>query len=91
VKGEWTRFTAEDVQKRIKETLFTPVRVMTSSGEPYDIYHPDRVLVGKRQMFVGTASANSPTIYDRYSLVSLPHITALENLPVPATLDKNGQ
>jgi hypothetical protein len=85
-------FTAEDVQKRIKETPFTPVRVVTSSGERYDIYHPDLVVVGKRQLFVGTASEDNPTIYDCYSLVSLLHITALENFPASkASGQSNGQ
>lgn len=85
-------FTAEDVHKRIKETPFTPVRIVTSSGERYDLYHPDLVVVGKRQLFVGTASEKNPTIYDRYSLVSIMHITALENLPTPAGSGQgNGQ
>jgi hypothetical protein len=49
-------------------------------------------LVGKRHIFVGVASEDNPTEFDRSSLLSVLHIAAIEGLPiekVPA--DKNGQ
>ena len=63
-----------------------------SSGDYYDVSHPDLVLVGKRHIFVGTASEDNPTLFDRSSLLSVLHIAALEALPVESSAtDKNGQ
>ena len=87
-------FTAEDVQMRIKKQPFTPVRIITSSGEHYDLHHPDLAMVGKRLVVVGAASTDNPTVFDRYSLVSILHITAMEYLPVsaaPPASEQNGK
>lgn len=74
-------FAAEEVYERIKTTPFRPVRIVTASGQSYDVYHPDLVMVGRQQVFVGTPSADSPTVFENGDLISLLHITALENLP----------
>ena len=62
-----------------------------SSGDKYDIHHPDLVLVGKRHLFVGTASEDNPAMFDRSSLLSVLHVAALEALPVESASDSNGQ
>jgi hypothetical protein len=87
-------FSATDIQARVKKQPFEPLRIITSSGEYYDIYHPDLIMVGVRNITVGTASEKNPTIYDRSTYLSLLHITAMESLPAPAAAkvpDKNGQ
>jgi hypothetical protein len=87
-------FTAEHIKTRVAEKPFVPLRIITSAGEVYDIRHPDLIMVGRHYLHVGTASADNPTIFDRSSMVSVLHITALENLPVtaaPQAPDKNGQ
>jgi hypothetical protein len=81
-------FTGNDIRERLRQRPFTPIRLITSSGDHYDIYHPDLVMVGKRQVIVGTASEDNPTDFDRFSLVSLLHITAVENLS-PSEATKN--
>jgi hypothetical protein len=83
-------FSSEGIQKRLKQQPFEPLRILMSSGEHYDIHHPDLVVVGKRHLFVGTASEDNPTIFDRSSLLSLMHITALESLPKSMPLGQNG-
>ncbi len=83
--------TGSDIQAKLKERPFVPFRVIMSSGQHYDIYHPDLVLVGKRHLFVGTASEDNPTVFDRSSLLSALHVAAVEALPVePTAADKNG-
>jgi len=87
-------FNANDIYARIKKQPFEPLRIITSSGEYYDIYHPDLVVVGVRNIFVGTASEKNPMIYDRSTYLSILHITALEALSSPAATtapNKNGQ
>jgi len=76
-------FTAEDIRARVKKQPFAPLRIITSADEHYDIYHPDLVMVGTRHLLVGTASAKNPMIFDRSSMVSILHITAIEELPKP--------
>jgi hypothetical protein len=84
--------TASDIQAKLGERPFVPFRVIMSSGQFYDIYHPDLVLVGKRHLFVGTASADNPTMFDKSSLLSILHLAAIEALPIESPpAQKNGQ
>jgi hypothetical protein len=83
--------TSTDIQAKLKERPFEPFRVIMSSGQFYDIYHPDLVLIGKRHLFVGTASDDNPTIFDRSSLLSILHVSALESLPASPPPNQNGQ
>jgi hypothetical protein len=84
--------TGNDVRERLQQKPFVPFRVVMSSGQFYDIYHPELVLVGKRHLFVGTASEDNPTEFDRSSLLSVLHMAAIENLPTEkASTSSNGQ
>jgi hypothetical protein len=78
-------FTADDVQARIRERPFVPVRVVTSSGQTYDITHPDLVLIGRRALVIGTASNENPTQFDVASRVAIMHITDMQDLPGSST------
>ena len=84
-------FTADDIHTRIRQQPFMPMRVVTSAGESYDIYHPDLVMVGRRYLLVGTASSENPKTFDTESRVSIMHITAIENLPAPSSPEGNGR
>ena len=84
-------FTADEIQARVKQQPFVPLRIITSAGEAYDIYHPDLIMVGRRSLQVGTASSDNPSQYEQVARIALLHITALENLPVKVPPGKNGQ
>jgi hypothetical protein len=84
-------FTSEDIKGRVKAQPFVPLRILTTSGDQYDVYHPDMIMVGQRFVIVGTASEANPTIFERTSQVAIWHIAALEPLPVPGPSQKNGQ
>ena len=77
-------FTAESIQSRLRQAPFTPVRIIISSGQTFDILHPDLVLVGVREIMIGMASKRKPAFYDQVTRVPLMHITALEDLPSPS-------
>lgn len=74
-------FRAEDIQDRLRERPFCPVRLIASEGRRYDIYHPDLVLVGQRDLTIGYPGPDNPTIYDRVVRVAIVHLVGLEDLP----------
>ena len=78
-------FTAEEIQARLREKPFRPLRIIASEGLHYDIHHPDLVFVGRRDLMVGFPAPESPTIYDRVTRVALVHVVALEDLPAGST------
>ena len=83
-------FTPEDIQARLRTQPFIPLRVVTSSGQMYDVTHPDLVVVGRRSVFIGVASNENPAHFDSASQVALMHITDLQNMPRPASIESNG-
>lgn len=76
-------FTPEDIQARVRQRVFVPVRIITSGGQSFDIYHPDLIMVGRRVLVIGTASTENPSQFDRMTQVAIVHVTALEDLPMP--------
>ena len=82
-------FRAEDIQARLRERPYRPVRLVASEGLRYDIYHPDLVLVGQRDVTIGFPGAENPTIYDRVVRVAIVHLVDLEDPPA-STPSANG-
>jgi len=83
-------FSADDVQARLHERPFMPVRIITSSGQSHDVRHPDLVLVGRRFLIIGVASNENPTQIESASRVAIMHITDMQDIPHPAPVDTNG-
>ncbi len=83
-------FTAEQIQERLRERPFKPLRIVASEGLRFDIQHPDLVFVGRRDLMIGTPDPATPTIYDRIVRVALVHVVALEELPAVSPPSKNG-
>ena len=84
-------FTADDIYKRVKSQPFKPVRIATSDGQSFDVYHPDLVMVGRRYLLIGTPSAESPAHFDLETRVAVIHVTALEDLPTRSKGGGNGK
>lgn len=84
-------FTPDEIEARVRGRPFVPVRITTSSGQSFDIYHPDLILIGRRSVEVGTASSENPKHYEHVTRVAIMHITALEDLPSPVSPSGNGQ
>jgi hypothetical protein len=83
-------FTAEEIQARLRQQPFRPVRIVASEGLRFDIQHPDLVFVGRRDLMIGTPDPATPTIYDRIVRVALVHVVALEDLPGAPAPSANG-
>ena len=83
-------FSADDVQRRLHEQPFGPLRIVTTTGNAYDIQHPDLVLVGRRFLIVGLPSAENPSQAEQVTRVSLLHVTELQDLPSAGSTPGNG-
>jgi hypothetical protein len=77
-------FTPEDFQSRLRGAPFTPVRFVTTTGDVYDVYHPDLVLVGTHFLIIGTPSSKNPTQADAVTRIAMFHVTEMRDLPAPA-------
>jgi hypothetical protein len=84
-------FRAEDIQARLRQQPFQPLRLIATEGLRYDIIHPDLVLVGARDLTIGYATPDRPTVYDRVVRVAIVHIVGIEDLPVAPAAPANGQ
>jgi hypothetical protein len=81
-------FTSRDIQERLRERPFAPFQIVMTTGQTYDIFHPDLVLVGRHFIVVGTPVADIPALVDRVNHLALVHITELRALP--ATVSPTG-
>jgi hypothetical protein len=79
--------TFDDIRARVRRQPFVPVRIRTSDDESYDVNHPDLVMFGRRALIFGTASADDPATFEGTAIL---HISAIEDLPLPAK-GGNGQ
>lgn len=61
------------------------VALIAGEGLRYDIYHPDLVLVGQRDLVIGLPGADDPTVYDGLVRVPLVHVVALEDIATAAS------
>jgi hypothetical protein len=73
-------FRPEDIQARLRKKPFIPLRIIASEGLQHDVYHPDLVMVGNRDMLVGSPSKKTPTVYDKFTQIALVHVVAIEEL-----------
>jgi hypothetical protein len=84
-------FTPEYVKARLREQPFVPVRIVTTTGQTYDIHHPDLVLVTVEFLMVGLPSDKNPTVVAGHvTRVALAHVTELRDLPRPVAPSSNG-
>ncbi len=83
-------FTADDIQSRFRQRPFVPMRIVTSTGQNYDIRHPELLMVGRRALIVGMESAENPTQFDQVTRIAMLHVTELQDLPQTSPPIGNG-
>ncbi len=76
-------FTAEAFYARTHSQPFIPFRVVTSSGQSYDVAHPELVIVGDRFLEIGIPKKPGSMIAHQLFRIALIHVTAVNDLPVP--------
>lgn len=70
--------TLEAIRDWIQRRPFLPFRISTSSGEAYEIRHPELAFLTRAELVIGLGERDG--VPSRYRSVSLLHITAAEPL-----------
>jgi hypothetical protein len=83
-------FRPDDIQAWVRERPFKPLRLVLSTGQTYDISHPDLIMIGSRDVMVGLPSVNNPGVYQRVSRIAIMHIAEMQDLPLPTESGGNG-
>jgi len=66
----------EAINNWLKASPFVPFCVVTSSGERYEIKHPEMAFITKPQLYVALPDPDG--IPSRVKMISTLHVTALE-------------
>jgi len=74
--------TAQDVRTLLKAQPFQPFRLVMSSGQSYEIRHPEMVFLKRTLICIGVDVEDG--IAADFRLCSLLHVTAIEPIS-PAT------
>lgn len=71
--------TAQTFREMLSRRPFQPVRVTLSSGQSFDIRHPEMALLTRTSLLVGTEIAEDG-VPAEFKILSLLHVTAIEPL-----------
>lgn len=69
--------TLQDFQKLLRARPFQPFRVVTSSGERYEVRHPEVAFLTRTKLVLGLDPDAEGTAED-WAMVSLPHVATVE-------------
>lgn len=83
-------FSGEEIVARARMRPFHPFRIVSSSGESYTVTHPELVMVGRRDVVIGTASPRNPSVYETIARVALMHISDIQDVPAGAETAPSG-
>ena len=70
--------TLESIHEWLQKRPFQQIRISSSSGESYEVRHPEMALLTRTELLIGIAERRG--FPSRYRAVSLLHITAVEPL-----------
>lgn len=74
----------EDIRNLTHATPFMPFRVFLTTGETFDIHHPDMIVATPGAAHIAVpAPAGPPDAAENIKIVSLVHIQKVEFLPSP--------
>lgn len=69
--------TLQDFQKLLKVRPFQPFRMVTSSGEKYEVRHPEMAFLLRTKIVLGL-DPDGQGIADDWTMIPLLHVTAIE-------------
>ena len=75
----------EELHAAARRQPFTPFRLTLTTGDTYDIRHPDMIMVGRRTVAIGISRRAGATTNDLIMQIDLLHIVAIEALPASTT------
>lgn len=71
--------TVQTFREMLSRRPFEPVRIILSSGQAYEIRHPEMALLTRTSLLVGVNAADDG-IPAEFKILSLLHVTAIEPL-----------
>lgn len=72
--------TLQTFRDLLAQQPFRPFRLVMSSGQTYDVRHPENAMLTRSDLLVGTELADDG-VPARFRICSLPHVTSIEPLP----------
>ncbi len=69
--------TLQDFQRLLKAQPFEPFRVILSSGERYEVRHPEMAFLTRTKLVLGI-DPDSNGVAEDWTICSLLHVTAIE-------------
>jgi len=78
--------TAGEIKRLLDERPFTPFRIVMSSGDRYDVRHPEQAFVTKARIYVGLRP-DMKGIPEDSEICSVLHIASVE--PIRSARRKN--
>lgn len=73
--------TVQTFRDLMAERPFQPFRLVMSSGEKYDVTHPELAIVMKSDILVAYEQDEDEGVPTRFKVCSMLHVTAIEPLP----------
>jgi hypothetical protein len=70
--------TLESIHEWLQKRPFQAIRISSSSGESYEVRHPEMAWLTRTELLIGIAERRG--FPSRYRAISLLHITAVEPL-----------
>jgi hypothetical protein len=74
---------AEELTEKLRHQLFAPFRIHLTTGQMYDIRHPELVWVRRQCADIALDPDPDTGVIERSERVSLLHIVRLEELETP--------
>jgi hypothetical protein len=76
--------TVRTFQELLSQRPFRPFRLVMSSGQTYDVRHPEMAMLTRNDILVGVDQADDG-VPAEFKICSLLHVTAIEPLNPSAT------
>jgi hypothetical protein len=74
--------TVQTFKELLARRPFQPVRLVLSSGQSYEIRHPEMALLTRTDILIGTGLADDG-VPSEFKICSLLHVTAIEPIERP--------
>ncbi len=79
--------TVQTFHDLLHEKPFRPFRLVMSSGQSYDVRHPEMAMLTRSDILVGIGDVRDG-VPSRFKICSLLHVTAVE--PIEQTASESG-
>lgn len=76
--------TLQTLRELMTRRPFQPFRLVMSSGQSYEVRHPEMAMLTRTSILVGIDMAED-NVPAEFKICSLLHVTAIESLGIPST------